>query len=271
MRLQRRARLVDRGGHGFPQHPEQRLQVRGVRQLPIGRPVERRAPDGRHVNDRELDLLLARVQVDEQLVAGVQDLPRSGRRGGVGLLDVTRMTGRLASSVLRSTNLVWGSGPSLASTSRMARSTIDSPRSTSPPKSAWPGVSTMLMTSPSWWTAVFLARMVMPSFHSQITRVHHPIGDVRSGAERADCHSMASTRVVLPWSTCATIATFLISSRTPGPVQIHRLVRPGRDQWASREARSVLCGEVPPDTAAWPVSFRSGARGHAPAGTAGTC
>ncbi len=51
-------------------------------------------------------------------------------------LLMTRMTGRLASSVLLSTNRVCGSGPSDASTSSTTPSTMDSPRSTSPPKSA---------------------------------------------------------------------------------------------------------------------------------------
>ncbi len=50
-----------------------------------------------------------------------------------------------AFSALRSTNLVWGSGPSEASTRSTMPSTMDSPRSTSPPKSAWPGVSMMLI------------------------------------------------------------------------------------------------------------------------------
>ena len=46
-----------------------------------------------------------------------------------------------------STKRVCGSGPSAASTSRSAPSAIFSVRSTSPPKSAWPGVSTMLMVT----------------------------------------------------------------------------------------------------------------------------
>ena len=33
-----------------------------------------------------------------------------------------------------------------------------------------------------------------------------------------DCHSIASTSVVLPWSTCATIATLRMSSRARGIV-----------------------------------------------------
>src|ERR1700759_431296 len=75
------------------------------------------------------------------------------RASGRSTLLMTRMTGRFASRVLRSTNRVCGSGPSLASTSSTTPSTMDRPRSTSPPKSARPGVSTMLMVSPLCGTA----------------------------------------------------------------------------------------------------------------------
>ncbi|KAL4573467.1 hypothetical protein LXL04_020275, partial [Taraxacum kok-saghyz] len=46
-------------------------------------------------------------------------------------------------SALARTNFVWASGPSPASTTKIAPSTIPTTRSTSPPKSACPGVSTM--------------------------------------------------------------------------------------------------------------------------------
>jgi len=39
-------------------------------------------------------------------------------------------------------------------------------RSTSPPKSAWPGVSTMLIFTSFHCTAVFFARIVMPRSRS---------------------------------------------------------------------------------------------------------
>ena len=89
---------------------------------------------------------------------------------------------------------------------------MDRPRSTSPPKSAWPGVSTMLMVSPAWRTAVFLARIVMP-----FSRSRSPESITRSATfalarNAPDCHSIASTSVVLPWSTCATMATLRRSS-----------------------------------------------------------
>ncbi len=78
----------------------------------------------------------------------------------------------LRASALRSTNRVCGSGPSEASTSSTIASTIDRPRSTSPPKSAWPGVSMMfsVICSPLailCRTAVFLARIVMPFSRSR--------------------------------------------------------------------------------------------------------
>ncbi len=58
------------------------------------------------------------------------------RASGRSVLFTSRMTGSFASSALRSTKRVCGSGPSEASTSSTTPSTIDRPRSTSPPKSA---------------------------------------------------------------------------------------------------------------------------------------
>ena len=89
------------------------------------------------------------------------------RASGRSVLLTTSITGRCAANALRNTNRVCGSGPSEASTSSSTPSTMDRPRSTSPPKSAWPGVSMTLITIllPSGFrrcTAVFLARIVMP-------------------------------------------------------------------------------------------------------------
>ncbi len=81
MRLQRRAGLVGGRRDGGPQHIEQGLQVLRIRQLAVRGPGQRGpAGPGRGVHDGELDLLLGRVQVDEQLVAGVHHLgdPRVG-------------------------------------------------------------------------------------------------------------------------------------------------------------------------------------------------
>ena len=65
------------------------------------------------------------------------------------------------------TNRVCGIGPSTASTRSKTPSTIDNTRSTSPPKSACPGVSTILMCVPSYSTAQFFAKIVMPRSFSK--------------------------------------------------------------------------------------------------------
>ena len=60
---------------------EQRLQVRRVGQRAVRRAGQRGpAGPGRGVHDRELDLLLGRVQVQEQLVGGVHHLGDPGVR-----------------------------------------------------------------------------------------------------------------------------------------------------------------------------------------------
>ena len=84
---QRRSRVVGRCRDSLPQRFEQRLQVRRIRQRAVLGPVQRRAarPGGR-VHNRELDLVLARIQVQEQLVARVHDL-RDPRVRPVHLVD----------------------------------------------------------------------------------------------------------------------------------------------------------------------------------------
>ena len=64
------------------------------------------------------------------------------------ILLTTTSGRRPSSSDLRSTYFVCGIGPSTASTSSSTPSTIRRTRSTSLPKSAWPGVSTTLMRTP---------------------------------------------------------------------------------------------------------------------------
>ena len=93
----------------------------------------------------ELDLALVCVEVEEELVHLVHDLVDS-RIWAVDLVDHEDQRS-LASNALRNTKRVCGSGPS-ASTSSRTPSTIVSARSTSPPKSACPGVSTMLILNP---------------------------------------------------------------------------------------------------------------------------
>ncbi len=111
---------------------------------------------------------------------------------------MTTITGKARSMHFDRTKRVCGSGPSAASTSRSAPSAIISVRSTSPPKSEWPGVSTMLIFTPFQRTEVFFARMVMPRSRSRsfesITR-----SATTSLARKAPAwRSMWSTSVVLP-------------------------------------------------------------------------
>src|SRR5215211_5331347 len=135
------------------------------------------------------------------------------RASGRSTLLTTRITGRRASSALRSPKRVCGSGPSDASTSSSTPSTIVSPRSTSPPKSAWPGVSTMLSFTPPCRTAVFLARIVMPFSRSRSIESITRSSTSWLARKAPDCQSIASTRVVFPWSTWAMMATLRRSSR----------------------------------------------------------
>ena len=68
-----------------------------------------------------------------------------GSAAGLSILFITTMIFKPNSSAFESTNLVCGIGPSAASTINSAPSTIPNTRSTSPPKSACPGVSTTLI------------------------------------------------------------------------------------------------------------------------------
>src|ERR1051325_5439334 len=75
-----------------------------------------------------------------------------GRASLRSILLMTTMGSSPRPRALRRTKRVCGIAPSAASTRRMTPSTIDSTRSTSPPKSAWPGVSTMLIFTSLGWT-----------------------------------------------------------------------------------------------------------------------
>ena len=99
------------------------------------------------------------------------------------------------------------------------------PRSTSPPKSAWPGVSMMLIVRSCHFTAVFLARMVMP-----FSRSRSPESMTRSvssswAVNEPVWRSILSTSVVLPWSTWAMMAMFLREVRNVMAIT-HYYVRP---------------------------------------------
>src|SRR5215211_5031235 len=130
-----------------------------------------------------------------------------GRASDRSTLLITTMGLRPTLRALETTNFVCGSGPSAASTRTSAPSTILRMRSTSPPKSAWPGVSTMLMRVPCQSIEVTLARMVMPRSRSRSLESIARSATRWFSRKAPDCCSSRSTRVVLPWSTWAMIAT----------------------------------------------------------------
>lgn len=78
---------------------------------------------------------------------------------------------RIHSLTTSATGSTWGMGPSTESTSSRTPSTIFSTRSTSPPKSAWPGVSMMLILLP-WGSPHYQAyffpypRVVLASWYA---------------------------------------------------------------------------------------------------------
>ena len=102
-------------------------------------------------------------------------------------------------------------GPSTASTSNRQPSAIFMTRSTSPPKSAWPGVSMMLILMPSYETEAFLARIVMPRSRSSSLVSMIKVPTCWWARKTWPCFNSASTRVVLPWSTWAMMARLRIS------------------------------------------------------------
>ena len=149
------------------------------------------------------------------------------------------------SSALRSTNRVCGSGPSDASTSSITPSTIDSVRSTSPPKSAWPGRVDDVDEMSLIVDGGVLGEDGDAALALEFVAVHRALGDARSLARNVPLWcSSASTSVVLPWSTWAMMATL----RRRGLAITIQTVLPTRTQDAkarqisySLEPCSALC------------------------------
>ena len=181
-RLQRMSLLYAGAGMCVDDQVEQRLQVRPER-IRVG--LERRLPCPRiAVDDGELDLALVGAEVEEQR-RRPGPAPPPMRASGRSTLLTTRIDGRAeprAPCAGRSASAA--AAPRSTSTSSSTPSTIVSPRSTSPPKSACPGVSTMLIFTSPWRTAVFLARIVMPFSRSSSPAVEHALGDVLVRAKR---------------------------------------------------------------------------------------
>ena len=89
------------------------------------------------------------------------------RASGLSTLFTATIGLRPIFSALPTTNLVCGIGPSEASTRTIAPSTMDKMRSTSPPKSAWPGVSTILIRVSFHAIDAALAMIVIPRSFSR--------------------------------------------------------------------------------------------------------
>ena len=179
------------GGHGVEQDVEQRLQVRRVGQRAVGGALAGRAAGAAGGVDDRAGRAAGRCGRSSRSSSSASSRSSSRlssttspiRASARSVLFTTSTTGRPAVSVLRSTKRVCGSGPSEASTSRTTPSTIDRPRSTSPPKSAWPGVSTTLIGG-----AVPVDRGVLgedrdPLLALQVAGVHDPVDRLGALAE----------------------------------------------------------------------------------------
>jgi hypothetical protein len=201
--------------NGRPARPAARARPpgscrRAARGRAARRPVRGRPsrPARRH-RGRRVELLVIGLQLHEQLQHLVVHA-RFGSEPSRSILLMTTMGCSPSASAFRVTNRVCGMGPSNASTRSSTPSTIRRIRSTSPPKSAWPGVSTMLILCSPHRMDVFFDRIVMPRSRSSglesITRSSTTWFSRNAPAWR----SIWSTSVVLPWSTWAMMATFLI-------------------------------------------------------------
>ena len=104
------------------------------------------------------------------------------------------------------TKRVWGIGPSAASTSNNTESIERRTRSTSEPKSACPGVSTIFIFVPLYVMDAFFEYIVIPRSCSSASE-----SMLTSLSVAPVCRKIASVSVVFPWSTWAIIAMFLIS------------------------------------------------------------
>src|SRR5712672_1197524 len=143
-------------------------------------------------------------------------------------------------SALRVTNRVCGIGPSAASTRIRTPSTMRRIRSTSPPKSACPGVSTMLIFTSPQRIDVFLARIVMPRSRSSgllsMTRSTSAAPARNTPAWR----SIWSTSVVFPWSTWAIMATLRMDTATTLEGSCDVRERPGEREKSLGVAPSAI-------------------------------
>ena len=155
--------------------------------------------------------LVVGAQLDEQVEHFVQHF--LGRASGRSILLITTIGFSPHSRALESTNRVCGIGPSAASTSTSAPSAMRSTRSTSPPKSAWPGRVDHVDLHALVMQGDVLGQDRDAPLALQLVGVEDAIAHQLARAELAALAEQASTSVVLPWSTWAMMAMLRMSLR----------------------------------------------------------
>ena len=126
------------------------------------------------------------------------------------ILFINRIGLRPCSRDFWRTNLVWGIGPSVASTSRITVSTVLSTRSTSEEKSLWPGVSTIFILYLSCLIEQFLEYIVIPLSCSRSLLSMTQSFTTSLSLKTPLWFKNASTRVDFPASTCAITAILIM-------------------------------------------------------------
>ena len=158
--------------------------------------------------------MLVGVQVEEQLLDLVDDLGRAG----VGAVDLVDADHHRQPPGQRLAEHVAGLGQRALAGVDQQQHGVDHPQGPLDlaAEVGVAGVSTTLTRTPRNSTAVCLARMVMPFSRSRSIESRTRSTTSWLARNTPDWRSMASTRVVLPWSTCATMAMLRRSLRIAG-------------------------------------------------------
>jgi len=151
------------------------------------------------VKHREFELILVGAKIDEQVVDLVQDFLRPGI-GAVDLVDHDQNGQARVQGFLEHEP---GLGQRALGGVHQQHRAVDHGQGALhfPAKSAWPGVSTILIFTPFQRTEQFLAAMVIPRSRSRSMESITRSSMAWLSRNTPDCRNMTSTRVVLPWST----------------------------------------------------------------------
>ena len=195
---------------------EERLEVR-----PLHGRVQGGVPGPRiAVDDRELDLRLVRVEIQEELVDLVDYLLRARVRRSI--LLTTSTTGRRRSRVFRNTKRVWAAAPRLRHEEEHPVHHRQCPLDL-PAEVSVAGRVDDVELHPSVADGGVLGEDRDPLLPLEV--IESITRSLTSWLARKtpDCHSIPSTSVVLPWSTWATMA------------RLRKLARESMRDWNSRE------------------------------------